>query len=381
MKMTVLHSCAVWFLLSADSSDAFVAPGKWIQARTTAFTPSSTNLFDIVSAYQKKKSYTASPQPPELNLEPAPDIVVIEPPLETIPEPAISIPEPILTIPDSVVTTSQPILTLPEPEVVERVVQELATQTPASSSRAPTIFEFIRNNLGAVKESAKTIQDAPDKLLAPPVSSESFDAMANAKEKFTIMKGNLFGGIHIQTPSEGITTTGSSDLNAKLNILKENAETLPKLILDDEFIRKSTDIGKAIGGVAAGAAATSSDFGNLANTLMDNIRFRELGGWYVAGFAILFAFVQRRVGFDEAREQFTARLEAADRKAAEAAQAATLAAQGAKMAVTMANRADAITSRSLLEASKTRAIQVDKVRELSPACVVLIFIYLSHKCC
>ena len=374
MKMSVLQAGAVWILLSAGSSAAFVAPSKRIQARTIA---STTNLFDIVSAYQKKKAYTASPQAPDMNLEPAPVTVVIEPPIETISEPAIPIPEPLLTLPDPVVTTPEPLLTLPEPEIVERVVQELATKTPASSNRAPTIFEFVTKNLGVAKESAKTNQGAPETLLAPAVSSDSFDAMANAKEKLTIMKENLFGGIHSFTPSEGITTSGSGGLNVKLNILKENAATLPKLTLDDEFIRKSTDFGKAIGGVAAGAAASSSDFGNLANAVLDNLRLRELGGWYVAGFAILLALAQRKVGFDEAQEQFTARLEAADRKAAEAAQAATLAAQGAKMAVTMANRADAITSRSLLEASKIRAIQVDKVRVSSPACVVFIGLFVT----
>jgi hypothetical protein len=365
MKLSV--SFTAWILLSAtDAAAAFVTRPPLPSSKNT-----NTQLRDVLDyrknsyAARKLRANTIQPPSPSSGSGPEPEPVVVNPepvaaapdPVLALPEPAISIPEPAIAIPEPAAT-----ITLPEPDVVENVVKEVTSQVP--TDRAPTIFEYFGNNMGSLRNSAKMAGGDPSKLLAKPVSPENFDAVANAKEKLNIMKNNLFGGLDVDFTKVNLPKPGETpDLN----------KAFSGVTMDEDFLKKSIDSLKALGGLAAGAAAGTSDFNTVLHTMIANLQLEEYGGWYVAVIAVALALGQRQAGLEEARQEFAARLSEADQKAAEAAKAATLAAEGAKMATKMASRIDANSAASILENSKLREIQVDKVRAdvlmFFPCCV------------
>ena len=340
---------ATWILLSGNGADAFMTPRK---ARFTC-TTTTTQLYDIVSNYQRRNAGSSSAlKAPEIVINkspPEPVVSVPEPPVISVPEPpveaVISLPEPIITMPEPFTSS------IPEPvAVVETIVKEVA-KTP--TDRAPTIFEFFRDNIGAIKQSAKT-SGGSTKLLADPVSSDSLDIIANAKEKLAILKSNAlqFSTFPTLPPSSSLMT---DTINSKI--------AFPDM--DGDMIKKSTDFGKAISGVAAaaGAAASTANFGSSLNNVMATFRLEEYGAWYVAGLAVVLALIQRKAGFEDARTEFSAQLNEANQKAAQAAEAANIAAEAANRASKIVVNGDKSVSMasSILESSKLRAIQVDKV--------------------
>ena len=354
MKRSVSFTALVLFS-ATDAAAAFITRPLLLSSKIT-----NTQLYDIMD--YRKNSYAARKLRPNTIQSPssAPEpVVVVNPepvaavpdpePVFAIPEPEITIPEPEISIPKLAISIQEPVtaipdppitVTLPEPDVVENVVKEVTAKV-VPTDRAPTLLEYLSNNAGSLRSSVSGGDSS--KLLAQPISTENFDAVANAKEKLGIMKNNVINLL-------GVDMT--------------KVET-PDLTLDEDVVKKSIDSLKALGGLAAGAAAGTSDFSTVLHTIITNLQFEVYGAWYVAIFAVLLALGQRQAGLEEARKEFAARLTEADQKAAEAAKAATLAAEGAKMATQMANRIDANSAASILENSRLRESQVDKVCGIS----------------
>lgn len=106
----------------------------------------------------------------------------------------------------------------------------------------------------------------------------------------------------------------------------------------------------------------------IVPAIVDSLHLKEYGGWYVAAAMAITASQQRSAGREEASLEFETELELARQKANEAASAAGLAAEGARMAKMLAMKMEKSSSqdagKSILENSRMKQIQMEKVSSL-----------------
>jgi hypothetical protein len=124
--------------------------------------------------------------------------------------------------------------------------------------------------------------------------------------------------------------------------------------------------------VDSGDTAPSFDFdlnslsvSPIVPAIVDSLQLKEFGGWYVAAAMAITASQQRSAGREEASAEFETELELARQKANEAASAAGLAAEGARMAKSLAMKMEKSSGqdagKSILESSRMKQIQMEKV--------------------
>ena len=111
--------------------------------------------------------------------------------------------------------------------------------------------------------------------------------------------------------------------------------------------------------------------------LIDSLHLKEYGGWYAAAAMAIAASQQRSAGKEEALERFESELELAREKANEAASAAGVAAEGAKMAKSLAMKMKYSYSpdntKVILEDSKMKVIELEKVSFIFVYEVYIVF--------
>lgn len=111
--------------------------------------------------------------------------------------------------------------------------------------------------------------------------------------------------------------------------------------------------------------------------LIDSLHLKEYGGWYAAAAMAIAASQQRSAGKEEASERFESELELAREKANEAASAAGVAAEGAKMAKSLAMKMKYSYSpdntKVILEDSKMKVIELEKVSFIFVYEVYIVF--------
>jgi hypothetical protein len=118
------------------------------------------------------------------------------------------------------------------------------------------------------------------------------------------------------------------------------------------------------------------DYSAAFNNLVEKLNFPEYGLYYLAGFVVFLVLTQGTSGgSSDSKAAMDDKLADAERKAQEAAEAASVAAQGATMAKKMASQAELKSGEYLLEATKVKAMQVEKVRFTCVffSCIVLFF--------
>lgn len=108
---------------------------------------------------------------------------------------------------------------------------------------------------------------------------------------------------------------------------------------------------------------SSSSLASGFATLVDTLHLKEYGGWYAAGVMVILASLQRSAGKKEAMYAYKSEL--ARERAIEAATAAGAAADGAKTAKMLAMQMERDTakdgSKALLESSRSKITQIEKV--------------------
>jgi len=252
---------------------------------------------------------------------------------------------------------------VPAKQTAVEAVTAAATTTPDASSaaassidKAPTLFEYITR-------SAEKVATSELETVA------KFDAVSNARTKLEIMKQNAIG-------LTGLSKVPSVDTKATLNALSENTKALSASAAASTATVKgaATKVTAAVAGATAGANAGLSfpDPSQVAtfdvssfnvNDLVDGLKLKEYGSWYVAAAAIVYATVQRQAGKEDARLEFVKELEKAEEKAKEAEEAALLAAQGAMEAKRLADAAidgKVDVKPDSLEATRLRQLEVDQ---------------------
>ena len=110
---------------------------------------------------------------------------------------------------------------------------------------------------------------------------------------------------------------------------------------------------------------SSSSLASVFATLVATLHLKEYGGWYAAGVMAILASLQRSAGKKEAMSAYESELARAREKAMEAATAAGAAADGAKMAKMLAMQMEKDMakdgSKALLESSRSKMTQIEKV--------------------
>ena len=110
---------------------------------------------------------------------------------------------------------------------------------------------------------------------------------------------------------------------------------------------------------------SSSSLASVFATLVATLHLKEYGGWYAAGVMAILASLQRSAGKKEAMSAYESELARAREKAMEAAKAAGAAADGAKTAKMLAMQMEKEMakdgSKALLESSRSKMTQIEKV--------------------
>lgn len=163
----------------------------------------------------------------------------------------------------------------------------------------------------------------------------AFDASARAKENIAIIKGNFMSGVGSLQESSGVAKGTSGSVSA------------PDINLPN------------IGDVSLGPAVAD---------IIAALHLKEYGGWYAAAAMALIASQQRTAGMEDASAEFESELAKAQEKAGEAASAAGLAAEGAKTAKQLAMKMEKDMKKgggeALLESSRSKMAQMERVSEL-----------------
>jgi len=261
------------------------------------------------------------------------------------------VPPPVV-VPEPVIAAKQTAV-----ETVTAAASTSASSSAAAAGKAPTLLEYItRNGSRAITSELESVS--------------KFDAAANVQDKLGIMKQNAINLI-------GANKLPNVDTKATLNAISENTKALSASAAASTATVKgaATKMTAVVAGTAAASAGGVSmpdassvatfDVGSTLNVndLVDALKVKEYGSWYVAVAAIVYATVQRQAGKEDARLEFVQELEKAEAKAMEAEEAALLAAQGAIEAKRLADtimKDQTSAESSALEGSRLRQIEVDQ---------------------
>jgi hypothetical protein len=187
----------------------------------------------------------------------------------------------------------------------------------------------------------------------------------------------------VNTPPPVITST-KPKLSEQLPDLFKNRDSLKFQVRDDvpDAVNGAVSKVKALLGsqdfdLPSFKTEGGGDYTAAFNDLVERLNLPEYGLYYLAGFVVFLVVAQGTSGGSSAsKAAMDGKLADAERKAQEAAEAASVAAQGATMAKKMASEAELKSGEYLLEATKVKAIQVEKVCSVGTffSCVCRFFV-------
>lgn len=270
--------------------------------------------------------------------------------VEKMAAPVVEKVAPVVAEPKVVEKMAAPVVEKVAPVVAEKMTPVIESVEPAAVTAVSE--DKVSTAASAVTGKASSLIDyvSQRKVASPPVvsSTMSGDKAPSLLDYFSQQAKN-------PTPPGPPESLGTAQ--EKLLILKQNFLDLTAPIRDSAGDAAGTVKGVAAGGTV-GAAAVGLP--NL-NELVDSLRLSEFGIFYLAGFAVLLALLQRNAGKESARKVYELKLQEAEGKVIEAAESATLAAQGAEIAKKLATEATIVKpGLDMLESSKIKALEVEK---------------------
>ena len=352
MKLTLAAATIVSLELHKSVCTAFtVNNGDAVFRRKLVGQLQASN--DLVSAYQKKSAY-ASP-------------AAIDIPSISVPDAVTSVAAPASDSAATATTSSSPTIDIDiDIEGITKAADQAsqAANAAADAAREAANSFFSSDTATSVTKavtSASTARAGPeagkaltlwDYVTSPPgtprVTAPSGNEIDNGSvvvENLQKLKNNLlgFGG----------------DIGSNVDKVKRAKLDIPDVNVDMGSVKFPTignvDV-KAVSGAVTGAVWN-------AERVVEAMKFKEFGAWYVAVIAVAAAFTQREAGKQEAKKAYQEQLQNAQQKADEAAQAAGVAAQSAAKAKKMAISGSSSVSASLkaeasLKASKLALMDV-----------------------
>jgi len=212
-------------------------------------------------------------------------------------------------------------------DVVATPITDAAPSTPIGADVADSAIDAIARAATTAAGASASLQLQQFKPIVSGGVFTKFDADASARQREILWADFL---------------EGTRGIRERFDI-----PTLPKLNVDLPTV------------------GSSSSLASVFATLVSTLHLKEYGGWYAAGVMAILASLQRSAGKKEAMSAYESELARAREKAMEAATAAGAAADGAKMAkmIVMQMEKDMAKdgSKALLESSRSKMTQIEKV--------------------
>mmetsp|Transcript_25816 Transcript_25816/g.29974 ORF Transcript_25816/g.29974 Transcript_25816/m.29974 type:complete len:607 (+) Transcript_25816:476-2296(+) len=309
----------------------------------------------------------------KLPSSPPPEVVSTPPPVQ--------VPEPIITTiePESTTSTVSSVADQVN-QIVDQVNQAASTAVEASNEVNQVVAipsaAVIKTSVAAKVTAAKAVSTkSAAATTAATAASTIQDATSDSFEKVPSLVDYVThggaGGATSLTPNfahtgenivrlfhnifgSGVVSKVSQVSDSSIKAISTNAP----IILDST---SSTVTTSAKGAASVVAAAVTAE--NI-NSLVDNLKIDEFGGWYVAGATVLYAIKAKDDGVKEATLKFEQQLSYAQGKAEDAAQAADVAKEGAKQVKELVdgikrNESKDVASAMVVEA-KARELETDR---------------------
>ena len=242
-------------------------------------------------------------------------------------------------------------------DVVATPITDAASTVVAPST--PIGADVADSAIDAITRAANAAQDAASAFAVKSVTTTKSAAVAastaagaGASFQFQQFKPIVSGGVFTKFDADASARQREilwADFLEGTRGIRERFDipTLPKLNVDLPTV------------------GSSSSLASVFATLVATLHLKEYGGWYAAGVMAILASLQRSAGKKEAMSAYESELARAREKAMEAATAAGAAADGAKTAKMLAMQMEKEMakdgSKALLESSRSKMTQIEKV--------------------